>query len=140
MLRVVFDTVVFVRALINPHGLWGRLIFGHSEDYHLILSQPVIEEILEVIDRPVLKSKYRLLEVGGIQSVLDIITQAEVVEASNVPHVSRDPKDDKFLATARAAEANYLVSEDTDLLDLREHEGIAIVDARTFIEILEESV
>jgi len=28
MPRAVFDTVVFVRALINPFGVWGRLILA----------------------------------------------------------------------------------------------------------------
>ena len=37
------------------------------------------------------------------------------------PQVSRDPKDDKFLATAVASEADYVVSEDRDLLDLGAH-------------------
>jgi predicted nucleic acid-binding protein len=38
---------------------------------------------------------------------------------ADIPQVTRDPKDDKFLATATAGEAGYLVSEDPDLLDLR---------------------
>ena len=49
MLRVVFDTVIFVRALINPHGIWGRLIFQHADAYTLVISPPVVAEILEVL-------------------------------------------------------------------------------------------
>ena len=51
--------------------------------------------------------------------------------------MSRDPKDDKFLATAVRAGADYLVSEDQDLLVLGEHEGVEIVDAVTFLRLIE---
>ncbi|HEX5415280.1 MAG TPA: putative toxin-antitoxin system toxin component, PIN family [Chloroflexota bacterium] len=67
--------------------------------------------------------------------MLDIIVGAEVVDIPAILPVSRDPKDDKFLATALAAAADYLVSEDADLLVLCEYGGIPIVDARTFLNI-----
>lgn len=51
--------------------------------------------------------------------------------------VSRDPQDDKFLATAEAAGANYLVSEDKDLLVLGDYRGTRIVNAATFLGVLE---
>lgn len=134
---VVFDTVVFVRSLLNPHGVWGRLVFAHYADYRLILSRPVLEEILEVLDRPELKRKYRTTQGLDRQRLFALFEQAELVDVEHVPAVSRDPKDDKFLATARAGAAQYLVSEDHDLLDLKEYEGVQIVDAVTFLQILE---
>ena len=56
----------------------------------------------------------------------------------SVRYLTRDPNDNEFLATAKVAEADYLVSEDYNLLDLDEYEGIRVVDARTFLRILEE--
>jgi putative PIN family toxin of toxin-antitoxin system len=50
--------------------------------------------------------------------VLDLLSHAELVEVADVPPVSRNPKDDIFLATAVVGEADYVVSEDYDLLDL----------------------
>ena len=44
------------------------------------------------------------------------------------------------LATAVQAGTNYIVSEDKDLLDLRQHEGISIVAAAEFMRLLEEQV
>jgi predicted nucleic acid-binding protein len=54
-----------------------------------------------------------------------------------VAAVSRDPKDDVFLATAKAGHATYLVTEDNDLLVLGSYEGTRIVDAATFLRLLE---
>ena len=50
--------------------------------------------------------------------VLDLLSHAELVEVADIPPVSRKPKDDIFLATAVVGEADYVVSEDYDLLDL----------------------
>jgi uncharacterized protein len=139
MPSVVFDTVIFVRSLINPHGLWGHLVFEHAESYDLIVSPPIVQEILEVLHRPELTRRFRTLGGLDLARVLEIIGQAEVVEITDIPAVSRDPKDDKFLATAEAATADYLVSEDQDLLVLGTHGKTAIVDARTFLTILKRS-
>ena len=69
-------------------------------------------------------------------TVLDLLSQATVVEPSFTPPISRDPKDDKFLAAARAAHAAYLVTEDQDLLVLEEYEGTAIVTAEVLLQHL----
>lgn len=136
MLKVVFDTVVFVRSLINPRSNSGKVVFQYSSAYRLFVSKPVVIEILEVINRSEVTMLFSTLENLDRKKVVDIISQAEVVEAYSIPKISRDIKDDKFLATAKAANADYLVSEDRDLLDLKEYEGIKIVDIKTFIRIL----
>jgi uncharacterized protein len=62
-----------------------------------------------------------------------------VVEPPETPPVSRDPKDDKFLACARFAAADYLVTEDKDLLVLNTYTGTRICQPAEFIALLEES-
>lgn len=99
---------------------------------------PIVREIVEVLKRPEITSKIRF--VGGMDArrVLDLLSQAELVEVAQIAQVSRDPKDDKFLATAVAGEADYVVPEDRDLLDIEEYEGIKIVDVGMFLKTLEE--
>ena len=138
MVKVVFDTVVFVRSLINPHSRWGQAVFSYSDRYRLFLSQPVLAEILEVLQRPELTRKFRSLKAMDMSKTIEILGQAEVVEVGKIPSASRDVKDNKFLATAGAAGADYLVTEDEDLLILIEHKGAKIVDTATFLAILEQ--
>lgn len=137
MPRAVFDTVVFVRALINPFGVWGRLIFQHGHAYTLIISPPVVEEILEVLHRPELTRRFRSLVGLDVARVIQILDDAEAVELHDVPAVSRDPKDDKFLATAVAAGAEHLVTEGNDLLVLDPYRGLRIVTAGRFLALVE---
>ena len=136
--RVVFDTVVFVRGLINPHSSWGRLIFAHAASYTLVVSPGIVKEVIEVIHRPELVRKFRTLPGRDIETVLQIISHAEAVAVSDTPAVSRDMKDDVFLATAKAGQAMYLVSEDRDRLDIGAYEGITIIPAAAFLTLLED--
>jgi putative PIN family toxin of toxin-antitoxin system len=133
---VVIDTVVFVRSLLNPHSFSGKLIPAHADEYRLILSTPIIRETLEVLQRPEITRKIRFVAGMDTKRVLDLLSQAELVELSNIPQVSRDPKDDKFLQTAVLDKADYVVSEDRDLLDFGEYQGIKIVEVGTFVRIL----
>jgi len=49
---------------------------------------------------------------------------------------SKDPDDDKYIAAAIEGRAGFVVAGDSDLLDLKEYEGIRIVSPRTFLELL----
>lgn len=69
--------------------------------------------------------------------MLELLGRALAVEIGDPPPVARDPKDDKFLATARAAGAPYLVTEDNDLLVLGQYEGVQIVTMATFLGLLD---
>lgn len=139
MYRVVLDTVVFVRALINPKSRSGRLLTQHADRYTLIVSRPTAQELLEVIRRPELTEKYSSLGTISPKEIIDIVAQAEAVDVRDPPAVVRDPKDDIIVATAIAGQADYIVSEDNDLLDMGEVSGIAIVDTKSFLELLEST-
>ena len=52
--------------------------------------------------------------------------------------IVRDPNDDMILATARAADAAYLISRDLDLLSLQSYEGITIITREAFMALLRE--
>jgi len=52
------------------------------------------------------------------------------------PDICRDPDDVKILGLAVAANANYIVSGDKDLLVLKEFQGIPILNPRAFSNLL----
>jgi putative PIN family toxin of toxin-antitoxin system len=135
--KAVLDTVVFVRALINPKGRWGRLLFELSDRYVIVLSPQIIEEILTVVYRPELRRRLpQMAEPTNVARVLALLEQAEVLEPSTKVSVCRDSHDDKFFECAIEASADYIVSEDRDVLDVGEYEGIKTVDAAEFIQLI----
>ena len=54
-------------------------------------------------------------------------------EAVNV--ISDDPSDNKYLACAHEGEADYIVSGDHHLLDLKSYKGIKILKAKPFLDL-----
>jgi putative PIN family toxin of toxin-antitoxin system len=135
--RVVFDTVILVRGLINPFSPCGRLVFDHANAYRLVVSPPMVAEYHEVIFRPQLVHKYRTVAGRDHQAMLNLIARADVVQPEDMPPVSRDPTDDKFLAAAKFGLARFIVSEDADLLDIGHYDGITIISALAFLRYLE---
>jgi predicted nucleic acid-binding protein len=49
---------------------------------------------------------------------------------------SKDRDDDKYIAAAIEGRAGFVVAADSDLLDLKEYDGIRIVNPRAFLELL----
>lgn len=138
-MRIVLDTVILVRGLINPRSACGRITFDFVDAYLAIVSPSIVAEYLAVLWRPEVVRKYRGGSGRDSHSILDLIARATVVEPEDTPAVCRDPEDDKFLAAARAGGARFIVTEDRDLLDIDVYEEVAIVTARSFLRILEEA-
>jgi len=136
-MRIVLDTVVFVRSLIKPKNACGRTIFLHGKKYRLVVSKPLLVELFEVLKRPEIRSKFSSSVSIDYKQILDFLSQAVVVEIGDIPDISRDMEDNKFLETAIAARADYLVSEDKDLLILGKYRGTQILTCREFADILE---
>jgi len=135
-MRAVVDTVVFVRALINPHGRWGRLLFQLCDRYTLVLSPPIIREILEVLYRSRLRERFPQIDEVAVDMVLAIFQKAEVVEPKERLSICRDPNDDKMFECAAAGAADLIVSEDKDILAIGEFDGTRTVNAVEFIRLI----
>ncbi len=88
MLTVVFDTVIFLRALINPHGIWGRMVFRHAGRYRLIMPEPIRYEIIEVLSRPELTRKFRTLAGMDRTAILSLLDRAENVDVIEIAPIS----------------------------------------------------
>jgi putative PIN family toxin of toxin-antitoxin system len=136
-MRAVLDTVIFVRALINPKGRWGRLLFEHSDQYVIVLSPEIVREVLDVIHRPELRRRFpEMAEPARIDLVLARLDEAEVVAPQERVAVCRDPNDDKFFECALQGAADYIVSEDKDVLAIQEHRGTRTVSAAAFLSVI----
>lgn len=136
-MKAVLDTVVFVRALINPGGLWGRLLFQYSDRYDLVLSPEIIREILEVTSRSTLRKRFPAIGGMRVERMLDVIERAEVVEPPAGVDVCRDPADNKFFDCALAAGADFIVSEDKDILVVGQLGHLRTVPAADFLALLD---
>ena len=113
--RVVIDTNIWISFLIGKHlaGLHRHIDSGRVE---VVTCEAQLRELADVLNRPRIR-KY-ISEVQA-ETFLDLLCEiALMVEPVQGPTICRDPKDDYLLYTAIAAQADYLVSGDNDLLTL----------------------
>jgi len=139
MIRAVLDANLFVSSLIEPRGNPARIFreLIESQSFELVLSPPILEEIRRVLNYPRLRKHLAsdpeeieeyLLSLGLIAILVEGKRQLQAIE--------EDPEDDKYLACAIEANAEYIVSGDEHLLAIGEYEGIKIVSPQEFVKIL----
>ena len=135
--RAVLDTNVFVSGLISPMGKPAAILKAlRSRWFTLVSSPPINEEIIEVLNRPRIRDRYRLGDrIFDVSFILWEVAEL-VIELPDV-RVCNDPDDDKFLAAAIGGRADYLVTGDVgDLLHLHKYKDVTIVSPREFALVL----
>ncbi len=134
-MRVVADTNVVVSGLLW-HGNERRLLDAARDGFvELFTSKELLAELEDVLGRS--KFAPRLIKHGlTVQFLVDEYAAfATLIQAASLAEqVSRDPDDDAVLACAVAAEAEFIVTGDDDLLVLVEYHGIEIVRTKDFNE------
>lgn len=136
MPTITADTNILVSALIakgKPRKLIKKV---EQQEVNLVLSNSLIEELSGVVKRDKFRKYVTLsnaenfvVEVRELSKIIDTKSQFEVIK--------QDPDDNKILNAAYDGKADYIVSGDSDLLNLKEFEGIKIVTVSKMLEILE---
>ena len=133
--RVVLDTNVLVSALLFTGKLSKIVDLWRQGKVIPLISRGTFEELRAVLEYP----KFSLAP-DEIQSIIEneILPFFEVVEIQeNVRGVCRDPGDDKFIACAVSAPADFLVSGDKDLTDLKRYKTVKIIRVSEFLSMYE---
>lgn len=139
--NAVVDASVLVSAFLFPESVPGRVIRLAKEGvYTLHLSPILIEEVSRSLKNPRLKKPYGHSDEGIRAWRQDIKTIGKLCRKTlpDIGSVCRDPDDDHVIACAVAVKAQWIVTGDHDLLDLKAHGGVRIVTARTFLDEMGE--
>jgi putative PIN family toxin of toxin-antitoxin system len=110
-MKVVIDTNVLVSAVFKgrvPRAVIQFIV--DNPDWEWIVSLEIVAEYKEVLSRP----KFKLTDEVR-ESWFEIIdTLATLIDVNVSIDFARDTKDAKFLACAVAAEADFLITGDSD--------------------------
>jgi putative PIN family toxin of toxin-antitoxin system len=141
MIKAVFDTNIFVSAIIRPEGLPARLLEAALQGrFELFISEQIIEELSAVLAYPRIRDKYRIPSKTAETFVGFIVKSFPNV--GRVPElyvVPDDPKDNPVVSTALASEADFLVTGDKlHILSLKDVGSLGIVSAKEFIDLLDK--
>jgi len=140
--RVVLDANVLASGLINPNGAPGRILAAFFADPSLvpIATPDILKEIRRVLHYPRIQKQADLTDAQCDGFVEKFEGIAWMVKDRRGEKIAADPDDDKYLLAAREGLAQYIVSGDRHLLDVRLYEGVRIVSPREFLEILDVEV
>jgi hypothetical protein len=131
--RVILDTNILVSALLFKGELSNIIELWRTGKIVPLISRETFDELRRVLAY----SKFSLTR-AEIRSILEgeILPFFEVVDVSKqVKGVCRDPADDKFISCAISGRADYIVTGDRDLSDLKHYESIRIIHASDFLRM-----
>jgi len=137
VIPAVIDTSVLIRYLIKPSAAIVELVEVRwlGDKVRMVTSPDLIAELEDVLNRDYIRALIRPQE--GDLLLEAIYQKAEILPPlGSVPAYTRDPKDDKFVACALAGSANYLLTEDRDILVLRVVDDAQIMTPYDFLRAI----
>ena len=126
-MRLVLDTNVVASAMLwggNPKVL---LQAKREKRVELFTSVPMLAELTDILARPKFVKKIAASMLTVDQLVDGYAGLTQLVRPTPTPRIVSDSDDDVVIGTALAAKADFLVTGDRGLLDVRKYQGIRIV-------------
>lgn len=129
-MRVVFDTSIFISALVIPGRMAekavSRIIEGRDE---LVISPDIIKEVLSVLSSKFGREREALSHVA-----VTLLGLGELVRPDQRVRVLRDEPDNRILECAAFGKADLIVTGDKEMLRLKEYMGVKIASLRDYLE------
>ena len=141
-MRVLIDTnVLFSRLLSNSHAsssidrLFDSVIL---ERFLLMVPEEVLDELVEAGEKkPFLANAISTDEMHRFIRFLWNVAEILPRQTNPAPSILRDPRDDFLLIAAAIGDADYLITGDRDLLDIRDRlTHPRIVTVSEFLQML----
>lgn len=131
--RVIVDTNCWISFLIGRR--LQRLVDLLSEEtIQLIICAELLDEIQDVTSRPKFAKYFPPKEVDSLMEFLHLI--GESFNPDPTIQLCRDESDNYLLGLTIAANADYLVTGDQDLLALDKVRECSIVNVETFEQVI----
>lgn len=129
--RVILDTNLWISFLLTKSLSKIDRLF-QDERLVLLFSQELLDEFLEVAERPKFRKYFPITELQNL--LLRIRDKAEFVKVTSSVELCRDPKDNFLLSLAKDGKATHLITGDKDLLVLEKIGGTEITSIANYLE------
>ncbi len=136
IIKAVIDTSVML-SVAFPRGELVRELRNMIADgaFTLVTSKEIMAELFRVIHYPRILKQFKPSKEDIDEFIGMIMEKALITKGSySLQKGSVDPTDDMFLACAMEAKADYIVSRDPHLRNLKHFHGIKIIDVKAFVE------
>jgi len=130
-LRLVIDTNLWISFIISKKlNLLEPILF--AENTRILFSSELIEELQATITKPKLKKYFSENALEEMLTVFD--PYIDFITVKSTVSICRDPNDNFLLALAKDGKANYLLTGDSDLLDIGKYKKTIIIKISEFLE------
>lgn len=128
-MKVVFDSNIFVSALALPGGSAEKALIAVMEaKCTLVISKPIIHEVLDVLAR-----KFGHEPEDLARTAVFLAELGTIVVSRKKLHVLADEPDNRILECALTGHADVIVTGDKAMLALGTFRTIAIINLRDFL-------
>jgi putative PIN family toxin of toxin-antitoxin system len=140
ILRAVLDTNIMVSVAFAKQGLARELRdMIADEAFTLITSKEIVKELYRVLFYPHIVKRFKPSKNDINEFIAMILERADITKGLyEVKRIKDDPSDNMFLACAMEGKADYIVSRDPHLRDLKHYRKIQIIDPKTFADKVKE--
>lgn len=136
-MRIVIDTNVFISATFWKGDSFKIIEKVENKEIELIISQEIIEEYSNVLNYEEIRSKVKINELETNFILRELVENSIIVVPKiKFDIIKTDSDDNKFIDVAVEGNVDYIVSQDKDLLDIKEFQGIKIVKPVEFLNEL----
>lgn len=128
--RVILDTNLWISFLIsNNFNKLDKIL--NSKHCSILFSQELLNEFIEVSKRPKLIKYFSQSE---LEAILETIGEfAEFIDVKSQIKFFNDSKDDFLLSLAIDVHADYLITGDKELLEVKEYGETEIISIADFL-------
>ena len=136
VLKAVIDTNVMVSVAFPKGELAGELRDMIADGaFTLVTSREIVAEVYRVLHYPRILKQFNASK-DNIDEFIGMIIEYALFGESRytLDEIKEDPSDDMFLACAMEAKADFIVSRDPHLRNLKQFHGIKIINVKEFVE------
>lgn len=139
-LKAVVDTNLFISGLFGEGSLSAKLQdLWIKQEFDLVTSIEIMKEVSRVLHYPRIKLQFNIKEETVKRFFRLVFRKAMVTKDLYVTDkITDDPTDNKFLACALEGKADFIISRDPHLRNLKQFHRIPIVDVKDFLEQLKK--
>jgi putative PIN family toxin of toxin-antitoxin system len=131
-MKIVLDTNQLISAFFWNGNERKVLEKCRAKELDLLISPDILGELDAVLDR-----KFSVPEDKRAEYSKNIILVSRLVFPNKrIEAIKADPSDNRILECAVDGEADYIVSGDKHLFNLKEYRGIKILKAKEFLGII----
>jgi hypothetical protein len=127
--RVIIDTNLWISFLLGKKYTFLDSLFKNSQIV-LLFSKELLDEFVEVSTRTKFKRYFSAKDLQDL--ITNIKTHGKFVLVTSTVTICRDPKDNFLLSLAKDGKANFLITGDKDLLEIRRFGKTKILTATEF--------